>query len=117
MNEVSSNEGMATNNAASTNKDTDKNSEQISTNEVITANETMATNQDITENEDVDQNVEEIDNESMSDSMHNLKGDNPWDISSIYDLALFFCPECHFTSQSKQDLVIHASSDHPWVSF
>ena len=41
---------------------------------------------------------------------------NPWDINSIYDLALFCCPECDFTSQNKQDLVSHATIDHPWVS-
>ena len=61
-------------------------------------------------------NVDKISNELMSDLVNNLEGDNPWNINSIYELAVFFCPECHFTSQSKQDLVNHVSVDHPWVS-
>ena len=46
-----------------------------------------------------------------------MKRENPWDISSIYDLAYFCCPECDYKHQDKQDFVSHASSDHPWVSF
>ena len=45
-----------------------------------------------------------------------MKRENPWDISSIYDLAYFCCPECDYKHQDKQDFVSHASSDHPWVS-
>ena len=67
-------------------------------------------------NEDIDEKDVQLFDQSWSDSLKDLKQENPWDISSIFDLALFHCPECQFISQSKQDFIIHASSDHPWVS-
>jgi hypothetical protein len=48
---------------------------------------------------------------------------NPWDVSSIFEFNYFCCPECDFKIQSdehtetKQEFVDHASSNHPWVSF
>ena len=48
---------------------------------------------------------------------------NPWDVSSIFEFNYFCCPECDFKVQSdehtetKQEFVDHASSNHPWVSF
>ena len=47
---------------------------------------------------------------------------NPWDVSSIFEFNYFCCPECDFKVQSdehtetKQEFVDHASSNHPWVS-
>ena len=45
-----------------------------------------------------------------------LKEDNPWDVVSMFEFAYFCCPECETRTQSKQEFVSHASTDHPWVS-
>ena len=58
-------------------------------------------------------------------SEQNIKQErwNPWDVSSIFEFNYFCCPECDFKIQSdehtetKQEFVDHASSNHPWVSF
>ena len=68
-------------------------------------------------NKDINQKVDELFNQSWSESLNTMKEENPWDISSMFDLAYFCCPECDCKSQSKQDFIIHASNDHPWVSF
>ena len=69
--------------------------------------------------DDIDEkNVELFDSFDMESlPLDIMKRENPWDISSIYDLAYFCCPECDYKHQDKQDFVSHASSDHPWVSF
>ena len=46
-----------------------------------------------------------------------LKEGNPWDVVSMFDFVYFCCPECDIRTQSKQEFVSHASTDHPWVSF
>ena len=68
--------------------------------------------------DDIDEkNVELFDSFDMESlPLDIMKRENPWDISSIYDLAYFCCPECDYKHQDKQDFVSHASSDHPWVS-
>ena len=69
--------------------------------------------------DDIDEkNVELFDSFDIDESLplDVMKRENPWDISSIYDLAYFCCPECDYKHQGKQDFVSHASSDHPWVS-
>ena len=68
--------------------------------------------------DDIDEkNVELFDSFDMESlPLDIMKRENPWDISSIYDLAYFCCPECDYKHQGKQDFVSHASSDHPWVS-
>ena len=57
--------------------------------------------------------MEEID--PWSESLNIMKQENPWDVTSIFDLAYFCCPECDFKHQGKQDFVSHASNNHPWV--
>ena len=48
---------------------------------------------------------------------------NPWDVTSIFEFNYFCCPECDFrirsdfNTETKQDFVNHASSEHPRVSF
>ena len=44
-----------------------------------------------------------------------VKQENPWDITSIFDLAYFCCPECDLRIQDKQEFVTHAATCHPWV--
>ena len=65
--------------------------------------------------DDIDEkNVELFDSFDMESlPLDIMKRENPWDISSIYDLAYFCCPECDYKHQDKQDFVSHASSDHP----
>ena len=58
-------------------------------------------------------------------SEQNIKQErwNPWDVSSIFEFNYFCCPECDFkirsdfNTETKQQFVNHASSNHPWVSF
>ena len=66
-------------------------------------------------NGDFDKKNDEIFDQPMAESLDDMKKENPWDISSIFDLSYFHCPECQFMSQSKQDFIIHASREHPWV--
>ena len=42
-------------------------------------------------------------------------GENPWDITSIYELLFFNCPSCNFkvNSKQKQNFVNHAYETHP----
>ena len=66
---------------------------------------------------DIDQKVDDnLFNQSWSDSLNTMKEENPWDISSIFDLVYFCCPECECKSQSKQEFIMHAANNHPWVS-
>ena len=61
--------------------------------------------------------MDEIDSiDPWSESLNIMKQENPWDVTSIFDLAYFCCPECDFKHQGKQDFVSHASNNHPWVS-
>ena len=46
-----------------------------------------------------------------------VKQENPWDITSIFDLAYFCCPECDLRIQDKQEFVTHAATCHPWVRY
>ena len=39
--------------------------------------------------------------------------ENPWNISSIFELQYFNCPSCVFKNHSKQHLVNHAYEIHP----
>ena len=39
--------------------------------------------------------------------------ENPWLITSIYDLQYFNCPSCIFKNPSKQDIINHAYDCHP----
>ena len=39
--------------------------------------------------------------------------ENPWLITSIYDLQYFNCPSCIFKNPSKQEIVNHAYDFHP----
>ena len=58
-------------------------------------------------------------------SEQNIKQErwNPWDVSSIFEFNYFCCPECDFkvrsdfNTETKQQFVNHASSNHPLVSF
>ena len=43
-------------------------------------------------------------------------GNNPWNVTSIYEFYYFCCPECDCKLQNKQDFVNHTANDHPWVS-
>ena len=68
-------------------------------------------------NEDIEQKGVDQLNEPWSETFNIMKKENPWDITSIFDLAFFCCPECDSKSQSKQDFISHALKNHPWVSF
>ena len=39
--------------------------------------------------------------------------ENPWAITSIFQLQYFNCPSCDFRNQSKQSFVEHAFEIHP----
>ena len=43
-----------------------------------------------------------------------MKRENPWDISSIYDLAYFCCPECDYlqTPGKARSWIIFGTSGH-----
>ena len=57
------------------------------------------------------------------DNPRSYKSWNPWAVSSIFEFNYFCCPECDFkirsdfNTETKQQFVNHASSNHPWVSF
>ena len=74
-------------------------------------------NESMDANDDIDEKNDELFNQPMSESLDVMKKENPWDISSIYDLAYFNCPECDFQTQSKQEFIDHTSNNHPWVSY
>ena len=52
----------------------------------------------------------------MQMMLNDVKQNNPWDVSSIFDFNYFCCPECDIKLQLKQDFINHASYNHPWVS-
>ena len=94
--------------------------------EIFFKKEKLISNMNVPDNSKSSQFLEVQENRKMSNitAQQYIKQEqwNPWDVSSIFEFNYFCCPECDFKVQSdehtetKQEFVDHASSNHPWVS-